>query len=216
MKTLIPFFALIFISINCYAQKNERFLLGKIKGENIEEYKTKLDEYDYWLDSTLQLQEITKSNYLIEVRLYQDPSILPTTGCTILYYDTAFHLREVTKIHPDWADKWRIRKENSFQNKNADSLAMQLVSYGIFSINSEQLDTLPPMEITNNKIALLNGICGGLDGTSYSLKIKIGDLFSQSYFHSSAQLHCDPSDQLLQRREKIMIAMRAGLRTERK
>ena len=172
------------LTYHCFGQQDNRIQLGQVIGKPIKEFRVGRGDYENRIDSALKLEDITKSKYLIEIRVYEDPSLFPTKACTVLYYDTAFHLTRFLSLNASWEEKYKVEATVPLSKINPKTIFNQLTELGIFSLNT-------------------------MDGTGYRFVTKVGDIFNETFVRNSAQLLCDPSDQMLQRKLKIKDLLQA-------
>lgn len=208
MKILL-LFLLSSLSSYCFGQEDNRIQLGQVIGTSIEEFSNNRRQNQERKDSALKLQDITKSKYLIEIRMYEDPSLFATMACTILYYDTAFHITRSLSLNEEWQEKYEVEATIPLSNLNPKTIFNQLTKLGIFSLNDDKVPINTLYTLLDNKIVKFGGLCGTTDGTSYRFVTKVGSVFNETYIKNLAQLLCDPSDQMLQRKLKIKDILQA-------
>ena len=75
-------------SVFSYSQnaKDYSIYVGRVEGITKQQFIDTINEVDLWRDSLLQISPIVKSNYPIEIRLYESLSGSAVQSCTILYW----------------------------------------------------------------------------------------------------------------------------------
>ncbi len=197
------------LTYHCFGQQDNRIQLGQVIGKPIKEFRVGRGDYENRIDSALKLEDITKSKYLIEIRVYEDPSLFPTKACTVLYYDTAFHLTRFLSLNASWEEKYKVEATVPLSKINPKTIFNQLTELGIFSLNNNEVPIETLYTLIDNKVVKFGGLCGTTDGTGYRFLTKVGDIFNETFVRNSAQLLCDPSDQMLQRKLKIKDLLQA-------
>ena len=214
MRLIVTILLLIQLS-SAYAQpvKDYALYVGKVSGTTKSEFNKTLSGYDLGRDSALKLANITESGNLVEIRLYERPSISVET-CTILYFDSSFHVKRVSKVSPGWELKYKAQAIKPVEKIKADSVFKELVKYGIFKLPAygsydDEGSVLTPKGLIKN-----GALCGVTDGVSYIIHIKIQDVYKAIYFSSNeaAQLNCYPDDDIIRRKKNIVEQLEANMR----
>jgi len=204
----------------CYSQnvKDYSIYVGKVVGLAKNEFLSTLDEYDLRRDSTLQLNILTDSKNLIEIRLYERPSAMAVETCTLLYFDSNFHVRRVTKIFNDWEKNFSAKAGKPIENIKADSAFYDLVKNGIFNLPKYSSYDSEGTILTAKGFIKNGALCGVTDGVSYIIHIKLQDVYKTIYFSSmdEVQLKCFPDNDVIRRKKNIVEQLEANIRFVKK
>lgn len=192
------------------SQKKEFSLyVGAVKGFSAIEYNTsRLKDKN---DSLLQIPPLSKSNYPIEIRLYETTDSwvnLYSVYCTILYYDTAWHIirKRYRYTEPRYADKFDIVEKQPIENINPDTAFKKLIENGIFSLVTDRQSENIPKVLTNNGLIDFEPLCACPHCRSYEITTKVDTVFNIVYVNSNntALLKCFPDNDLEKRKKNIV------------
>jgi hypothetical protein len=210
---------LLLLQAPSYGQYNDDYYLyvGKVDGQTKADFLKGFDEYDVKRDSLLEIKPITQSEYQIEIRLYETPSAMSVTTCTVLYYDYSFKIKRSMKVSGGWDKNWFPIIGNPLDKVNADSVFKKLVNNGIFSLpefspeNNSQI-------LTKRGLIKSNAVCGVTDGCRYYIQIKLNDVYKKIYFSDmeAAQLACFPDNHITKRKKAIVEELKSNARLKKK
>ena len=184
--------------------------IGHVNGISPEEFV----KFSTW-DTVFGLTHLTKSKNLIEIRFFEIPSSMNII-CTRLYYDTVFKLERYFEIplSKDTSSKWITKEFQPLKAMNPDTIFHKLVRTGIFSYTPTN-SSVPRQVLRKTGIENYDMICTTMDGTSYSIHIKIGNLYRRLYFNSSPDFKskCYPEFWDFKRQYEIITLLETRLQT---
>ncbi len=220
MKWFYIFFCSFLISNILYSQKitsDYSIYVGRITGSSKTVFLKQYDEYDKKIDSLLQLEPLFKSKYPIEIRLYEKPSAMAIQTCTILFFDTVFHKKRISKIYNGWEKTFTSKDYFRLDDVRADSTFYELVRNGIFALDEYSQNYDDVKVLTKNGFELSKPLCGSTDGCTYEIKIKLYDIYKNIYHstNDNAQLICTPDNNEVWRKKNIVDALRANIQFEK-
>lgn len=210
----------LLLTVICYSQnvKDYSIYVGKVAGVTKNEFISALDGRAIRRDSALELSNLTDSKNLIEIRLYEIPAAMAVQTCTILYFDSSFHVKRVTKVFHDWEKKYNAQARNSVENIKADSAFYEIVKNGIFSLPKYDTYDGEGTILTTRGFVKNVALCGVTDGLDYLIQIKLQDVYKTINFSSreAVQLKCYPDNDVIRRKKNIVEQLEANIRFVKK
>lgn len=196
------------LTVFCYSQsaKDYSIYVGKVEGVTKTQFIDAVSEGDIWSDSLLQLVSIVKSNYPIEIRLYENVSAMAVASCTTLFYDTAFHVTRILKAYNGWEKEYNAKAYYPLENINADTAFNEMVKNGIFSLPEFGTYDSSRKVLTPQGFIKNGALCGVTDGFIYTIQVKVHDVYKMIYFSSNdkAQLRCYPDNDIIRRKMNVV------------
>ena len=212
------FFILLFGNPSkCYAQEKVGFKIyvGKVNGVNSDSLLTEWSFYQkLGYDRYLELQDITKSGFPIEVRIYERSSLKGFVICSRIYYDepknTFAQSLHSTLKYSMLKEKEKYELRTIVKHINADSVFNELVRNGIFSLPAETYDDMPldstRMILTPKGLEIAKRQWGSTDGSSYIIIWKVGHQYNLKYFSTQEETELEnyPGMDFIKRKKNIV------------